>query len=90
MFLTDSEIQLSEKFISDGYVIKTLASQKAFEEIENIFLKNIESNLKIKISNLTDWLNNTHANITKDNLNDFRLKIIIGINNNKDFRNFFF
>ena len=87
MFLTDVEHTLTETFLNQGYVIRPAADMAALDWIrEQFFLLSkealgIESNVKAE-----QFLNTIHERVPINELNDFRLKMIRGINSDDKFR----
>ena len=50
-FLNKSDIKLSKEFEKKGYVIRNILNKQALKKIENIFVKFIKKELKIKKKN---------------------------------------
>lgn len=90
MFLTEAEKKLGDEFESKGYIIRPVADQSAFESIESTISRCISDQIKCPLGENIEWLNNTHKKIKIENLNDFRLKIIQGINSEANFRRWYF
>ena len=62
----------------------------AFKGIEDIFFENIPTDISLEDSKRERWLNQTHQKVSVADLNDFRLKIIQGINKNPKLRELYF
>ena len=91
MFLTKEEQVLTEEYLQQGYVIRPVANQKALESIRQIIYNLAEQNAATKKStDVNSCLNHIHESITVEQLNDFRLKIIRGINAESEFRERYF
>ena len=91
MFLSKEEQALTEEYLRQGYVIRPVANQKALEwsrhKIYNLSEQNVTTDKPTEANSL---LNNIHESITVEELNDFRLKIIGGINAESEFREQYF
>ena len=91
MFLTDSEEEISNEYLKNGYVIRPAYDIEALNEMKNEFIATISKIIGNKTSlNTEDLLNNTHNHISPSELNPFRMKIIQSINSRKDFRELYF
>ena len=79
-FLTKKENNITNKFISNGYTIINTENKKSLNYIHNIIYRKTKNylNTKRKIN-----LNYIHKIISVNDLNDFRLKIIDAISNDK-------
>ena len=86
-FLTKKENNLGQKFTSSGYIILKVESKKSLNYISDIIIKTTKKylNIKKKIN-----LNYIHNLISIDDLNNFRLKIIEAISNDKLARSHYF
>ena len=91
-FLTKKEINISNNFKQNGFVIKKISDLSSLKKIRKIFLTSIRKNLKPfpKYKTESDIFNLMHQNISKDKLNSFRLKIINDINRSKDLRRLYY
>ena len=91
MFLSKEEQALTEEYLRQGYVIRPVANQKALEcirqKIYNLSEQNVTTDKPTEANLL---LNNIHESITVEELNDFRLIIIGGINAEPEFREQYF
>lgn len=90
MFLSESDQILGTEFSEKGYIIKPVKNNSSFAAIEDIFFEHIEQHIGQTIDNRVGWLNNTHKYISLEELNDFRLKVIAGINDNPNLRFHYF
>ena len=91
MFLSKEEQALTEEYIRQGYIIRPVANQKALEWIRQKIYNLSEQNVTtVKPTEANSLLNNIHESITVEELNDFRLKIIGGINAESEFRERYF
>jgi sporadic carbohydrate cluster 2OG-Fe(II) oxygenase len=91
MFLSKEEQALTEEYLRQGYVIRPVANQKALEWIRHKIYNLSELNVTTdKPTEENSLLNNIHESITVEELNDFRLKIIGGINAESEFREQYF
>ena len=91
-FLSEYEKKISNEFHKKGYIIKKINDSKSLNKIKNIFLKSIIKNTKIskKEKAAFDLFNFIHKKIPSNKLNNFRLKIIKDINNQKDIRELYY
>jgi len=91
MFLSKEEQVMTEEYLRQGYVIRPVANKKALEwirqKIYNLSEQNVTTDGPKEVNSL---LNNIHESITVKELNDFRLKIIGGINAEPEFRKQYF
>jgi sporadic carbohydrate cluster 2OG-Fe(II) oxygenase len=90
MFLSENDQKLGNEFINNGYIVRPVVNTYSLSSIYDIFFKHIESHTGIYIEDRLDWLNNTHKHIHVDELNDFRMQIITGINSDPMFRQHYF
>lgn len=94
MFLSDEEKTISDSFVSAGYVIRPAADPLATQTMQDILvaLSSAELNNKVQDDPVAKahWLNNIHEHVSVSELNDFRLKMIAGINARQDFRQLYF
>jgi sporadic carbohydrate cluster 2OG-Fe(II) oxygenase len=86
MFLSKEDQELGTNFSRDGYIIKPVANEKAFQSIEDVIFKQIEAATSGKIGNREHWLNHAHEHINLKKLNDFRLSVIKCMNDESNFR----
>ena len=86
-FLTSDDTKISNEFKRDGYVIRNVADKKSLDYIQSQFIKLIKKNYKFeKNYNNEKILNFVHKKIKKNQLNNFRLKILNHINKNENCR----
>jgi sporadic carbohydrate cluster 2OG-Fe(II) oxygenase len=91
MFLTEAERQLSDEYISEGYVIRPVADTEALNCIRDHFVNFIREALgKPGEADINQLLNGIHNYVPVEKLNDFRLQIIRGINSIGEFRELYF
>ena len=87
MFLNEKEKKISQKYLTQGYVVENVKEPNKLEWIRSIFCKIIKKNLpKIKENKPKNILNNIHKYVSVPELNKFRLNIINKINSTKNFR----
>ena len=91
MFLTETERQLSNEYFKQGYIIRPVADAEALKRIRDHFANVIVEALGKPCAADTDrLLNGIHEHVPVQKLNDFRLKIIRGINAIGEFRELYF
>ena len=91
MFLNTDEQELTEEYLRRGYIIRPVADQKALEWIRlKIFNLSKNNDTNDIPTDINYCLNNIHESITIGQLNDFRLKMIVGINAESEFREQYF
>jgi sporadic carbohydrate cluster 2OG-Fe(II) oxygenase len=91
MFLTETESQLCDEYLREGYVIRPVADYDALNRIRNHLVYLIGDALgKPSVSEPAQLLNSIHETVAIEELNDFRLKIIRGINSIDEFRELYF
>jgi sporadic carbohydrate cluster 2OG-Fe(II) oxygenase len=91
MFLTETERQLSNEYFKEGYVIRPVADDEALNRIRDHFAHVIGDALgKQDVADIDQLLNSIHNYVPVEKLNDFRLKIIRGINSIGEFRELYF
>ena len=94
LFLEKKEIELSKKFIKDGYVKIKADNIKYLDNIKKLFKTIINEELKKKKIKSSiydhDIFNKIHKLIPVSELNDFRLSVISKINNNMSLRKSYF
>jgi len=85
MFLNKDEQELTEEYLEQGYVIRPVTDLVALNWIKDKFI-----NLSKKEFGAVDetdgnkWLNQIHESVPVEELNDFRMKMIMGINAESD------
>lgn len=94
LFVEKKEIELSKKFIKDGYVKIKADDIKHLNNIKKLFKSIIDEELKKKNikSSIYDYdiFNKIHKLVPVSELNDFRLSVINKINNNMSLRKSYF
>ena len=79
-FLTKKENNLTKKFITNVHLITNVENKNSLNYIYNIIIKTTKNYLNTKKKINLNYINNL---ISIDGLNNFRLKIIESINNDK-------
>lgn len=87
MYFSKKELDLQKKYLKDGYIILPVANKKAYEKIVSIVTSSVKDTLK---KNINFSFDNIHKNISEENLNNFRVKIISKINSHINFKRFLF
>ena len=90
MFLSDEDKLMASAFARDGYLIKPVADEDALQSIEDTIFQQLESRGHSTITDRTDWLNNIHNHVEVSELNEFRLSVIRGMNEEPNFRLWYF
>jgi len=91
MFLSKEEQALTEEYLRQGFVIKPVVNQIALEWIRQKIFDLSELNASTdKPTGPNYSLNHIHESITVEQLNNFRLKVISGINAESGFREQYF
>lgn len=91
MFLTESERDLAEEYLRQGYVIRPVADIDALEWMRAQFVRLVGEALgAVPDGKPEDILNQIHQRLRVAELNDFRLKIIRGFNSIEQFRAMYF
>ena len=93
LYLEKNEIELSKKFLKNGYVILKQKNLTNLKYIRSLIVKNSAKIIGIKTPNdkiSERFLNNIHKDVKIKELNNFRLKIIKCINEDKDFKKKYF
>ena len=91
MFFTDAETQLTKLYLQQGHVIRPVADPDALRQLRDHFLRLIQDLIGVSPHTTPEvTLNLVHQRINGQSLNDFRLKIIQGINAIDDFRALYF
>ena len=91
-FLTKKEKKISKEFEQKGFVISDIKDKESLKKIRKIFIESIKktTKLKKKFKSDDDLLNFIHKKIKSNNLNNFRLKLINTVNQNKDLRQLYY
>jgi len=91
MFLTPSEQQLEDEYLTQGYIIRPVADLKALAWMRSHFIRLIADALEVDANGRPeDILNHIHQKVPVAELNTFRLKIIGGFNAIEQFREMYF
>lgn len=91
MFITESEKKMSEEYLDNGYIIRKIDDTEALDWIRNKFCLLINHTLpETNDIEAEELLNNIHKYVSVSKLNEFRLKIIQGINSEEIFREMYF
>ena len=91
MFLTEAEQRLSDEYLRQGYVIRSVADPDALEWMRSHFARLICELLGTPADAEPEaLLNQIHRKVPAGELNSFRLKLIRGINTIEDFREMYF
>lgn len=91
MFISKSEQELSDEYLSQGFIIRPSSDVEALEWMTQQFIILIAKELNIDTKENAQYiLNNIHEKIPVSELNSFRLKIIRGINTIEGFREMYF
>lgn len=91
MFLTPSEQQLSDEYLTQGFIIRPVADIEALEWMRSQFTRLISEALGVGADSKPEYiLNQIHQKVPVAELNTFRLKIIRGFNAIEQFREMYF
>ena len=91
MFLNDEDLKIANEYTNNGYIIRPNADEHAFKWIQKSASSVAASLLKIgEPSNSEKFLNEIHNLVDSSGLNDFRLKVIQGLNAFPEFRLMYF
>ena len=91
MFLNKDEQELTEEYLEQGYVIRPVADLVALNWIKDKFINLSKREFgSVDETDGNKWLNLIHDNVPFDLLNDFRLKMIGGINSEPELREKYF
>ena len=91
MFLSPLEQQVSDEYLTQGYIIRPVADLEALAWMRGQFTSLIADVLRIEVTgNPEDILNQIHQKVSVAELNNFRLKIIQGFNSIEQFREMYF
>ena len=91
-FLSKKEKKISYEYEKNGYLVKDIEDKDSLLKIRKIFIQSIRKNIKIKsdFKKDEDILNFIHKRIKSNKLNDFRLKVINEVNENKELRKLYY
>ncbi len=91
MFLTPSEQQLEDEYLTQGYIIRPVADLDALAWMRSQFIRLLADVLEVDADGRPeDILNQIHQKVPVAELNNFRLKIIRGFNAIEQFREMYF
>ena len=89
LYQSKKEKLITKKFIKNGYIILKLKDKKSLNYIKNNLVNSINNLIPKKKKNIKN-LNYIHNSIKIDQLNNFRVKLIKKLNNNKNLRFHYF
>ena len=92
MYLSTSESEITEEFLKRGYVIREVADKDALNNLLNAYTEIAKYSLP-DISNFKDnqdFLNFIHKFLDRNGINEYRLKVINGVNSNQLIRPLFY
>ena len=91
MFLSKFEQELSDEYLTQGFIIRPVADKEALDWMRNHFVQLIGEALSEDFTNDPDnILNHIHQKVPVSELNTFRLKIIRGFNAVEGFREMYY
>ncbi|HIF58211.1 MAG TPA: 2OG-Fe(II) oxygenase [Rhodospirillales bacterium] len=91
MFLTPSEQQLEDEYLTQGYIIRPAADLEALAWMRSQFIRLIADALEVDANGRPeDILNQIHQKVPVAEINTFRLKIIGSFNAIEQFREMYF
>ena len=91
IFTSDEDLAIADEYTTNGYIIRANADKVAFEWIQKNAASVAASALKIEApSDSESFLNEIHKLVEPSALNDFRLKVIQGLNALPEFRLMYF
>lgn len=91
MFLTEEEQALTEEYLRNGYIIRPIAARRGLDWVREKFVRLSKNAVGVtKGSDPMKWLNMVHEHISTNQLNDFRLEMIAGINAEPELRQHYF
>ena len=85
-FISKQEAEMATAFLEDGYLIHSVENLTDFKKIQNFIAKTASDLLGLSYTSATEFLNNFHLYIDKNKLNEFRVKLIHILNQEKWFR----
>ncbi len=92
-FYTEQEIELTRQFLKDKYLIVPAEDMTALNSIRRKIAEETAAALQMTLApdaDLDAFLNNIHRDLSVDQLNDVRLKVIAGMNREPWFRQAYF
>ncbi len=91
MYLTSEEEVLTNEYLEQGYVVRPVENIESLDWIREQFVELSHACLNKNVDKESDdWLNNIHREVSVNNLNNFRLQMISGINAVQEFRKKYF
>lgn len=92
MFLDKSEIDLTNEYLDQGYVIRKVANQEALDWIQEQFIQITENSLSLSLAKKEpqEILNTIHEQVPVESLNQFRMRVIKEFNAIPNFREMYF
>jgi len=91
MFLNEKDQGLTEEFLRQGYVIRSVDNREALDWIRSVLIAQSGDYLNTRPTVAPDrWLNQIDDLVRVSELNEFRLSILSGINGEKEFRRHYF
>jgi sporadic carbohydrate cluster 2OG-Fe(II) oxygenase len=89
-FLDKAETKISNDFEKEGFLVKKTKNKNSLEKLRQIVIHSIRKKIKNLPNSDDKILNDFHLYINKNKLNDVRLSIIKEINNNVNFRKYYY
>ena len=91
MFTSDEDLKIANEYTNNGYIIRSNADKHAFKWIQKSTSSVAASILKIgEPSDSEKFLNEINNLVDSSAINDFRLKVIQGLNALPEFRLMYF
>ena len=89
--MSDEDLKIANEYSTDGYIIRPVADKDALTWIQKNVVSVAASALKVKVpSDVELFLNEIHKLVEPTALNDFRMKVIQGLNALPEFRLMYF
>ena len=86
-FFTPQERELSDRFLSDGYIVLPVEDRDALDWIRGRISDLAAAHLGLDaVENVGEFLNTLHTRIKHENLNELRLVVIQGLNAEDELR----
>lgn len=87
MFLTEADRKLTAEFLNHGYIIRPAADRAALDSIRDSFVVLAQEALGTSLETIGgEFLDHIHEHVEPKTLNEFRLKMIRGINKHEELR----
>jgi sporadic carbohydrate cluster 2OG-Fe(II) oxygenase len=87
MFLSKEEKKLTNEYLRQGYIIRPVGDRDALDWIRKKIVSLSTQELRVEDElSAENWLNQIHESVHVNELNDFRMKMIGGINAESDYR----